>query len=104
MKIIQPLSGELDFDDFHRQFSIDATTHITDCNKFDIKFIIYPLSKLKKLNYKLSILHKNKPYYTWNIIYILELPAQSSRSCCNLSVNNCGCNLPLWIIPEQSIE
>ena len=52
LKIIQLPSGGLDFYNFHRQFSIDAITHITDCNEFDVKFIIYPLSKLKKLNYK----------------------------------------------------
>ena len=52
LKIIQPLSGKLDFYDFHCRFSINAITHITDRNEFDVKFIIYPLSKLKKLNYK----------------------------------------------------
>ena len=52
LKIIQPPSGKLDFYDFYRRFSIDATIHITDHNEFDIKFINHPLSKLKKVNYK----------------------------------------------------
>ena len=105
LKIIQPPSGGLDFYDFYRRFSIDVTTHITYHNKFDIKFIIYLSNKLKKLNYKLLILHKNKPYYTRDIIYILESPKQSSRSGCKLSVNNLGYGLlPLWIILEQSIK
>ena len=52
LKIIQPPSGGLDFYDFHHWFSINATTHSTDCNEFDVKFIIHLLSKLKKLNYK----------------------------------------------------
>ena len=69
-----PLTG-LNFYDFYYQFSIDAITHITDCNKFDVKFIILLLSKLKKPNYKLLIFYKNKPHYTWNIIYKLEPPA-----------------------------
>lgn len=38
------------FYDFHRRFSIDATTQIIDCNEFDVKFIIHRLSKLKKHN------------------------------------------------------
>lgn len=43
-----------DFYDFHRRFLICATiTRIIDCNDFDIQFIIYLLSKLKKQNYKL---------------------------------------------------
>ena len=56
------------FYDFHRWFSIEATTQIIDCNKFDVKFIIYQLSKLNNFNYRLSILHKNKPYYIQDII------------------------------------
>ena len=100
LKSILPSSGGLDLYDFHSQFSIDATTHITDCNKFDIKFIIHLSSKLKKLNYKLLILHENKPHYTRDIIYILELLAQSSKSCCNLSIDNCDCGPSLWIIPK----
>ena len=75
------LSSGLNFYDFHRRFLIVATTHITDRNKFNIKFIIYLLSKLKKLNYKLSIFHKNKLHYTQDIIFKLEPPTQSSRSC-----------------------
>lgn len=53
-----------DFYDFHYQFLIDIITHITDCNKFDVKYIIHLSSKLKKLNYKLLILYKNKLHYT----------------------------------------
>ena len=74
LKIIRPSSGRLDFYDFHCRFSINATTHITDRNEFDVKFIIHPSNKLKKLNYKLSILHENKSHYTRDIIYTLEPP------------------------------
>lgn len=63
------------FHDFHRWFLIDITTQIINCNEFDIKFIIYQLNKLKKLNYWLSILYKNKLFYTGKIIYYLELLA-----------------------------
>ena len=52
LKIIQSSSGRLDLYDFHHRFSIDATTYITDCNQFNIKFIIHLLSKQKKLNHK----------------------------------------------------
>ena len=104
LKIIQPSSGGLDFYDFYWQFLIDATTHITYRNEFDVKFIFHLLSKLKKLNYKLLIVYENKLHYTRDIIYKLEPPAQSSRFCCRLSVDNCGCGLPLWINFEQSIE
>ena len=100
LKIIQPPSGGLDFYDFYCQFSIDANTYITDCNKFDIKFILHSSSKLKKLNYKLLIFHKNKPYFTQNIIYILKPLVQSSRSCYKLSVDHYGYGPLLWIMPK----
>ena len=92
------------FYDFYCQFLIDATTHIIDCNEFDVKFIFYLLRKLKKLNYKLLILHENKLYYNQDIIYKLELPAQNLRSYYRLRIDNCGYKPSLWIIPEQSIK
>ena len=104
LKIIQPFSSKLDFYEFYRRFLIDTTTYIPDCNEFDVKFIIHPSSKLKKLNYKFLILHENKLHYTWDIIYILEPPKQSSRSYGRLSIDDCSCNPPLRIISEQSIE
>ena len=99
-----PVLGRVDFYDFYCQFLVNVTTYITDHNKFDVKFIIYLLSKLKKLNYKLSIFYENKLNYTRIIIYKLEPPAQSFRSCCRLSVNNYNCVLLLWIILKQSIK
>lgn len=83
------------FYNFYCQFSIDATTQIIDCKKFNIKFTIHQLSKQKKFNYRLLILYKNKQYYTQNIIYKPELPLQSSRFCYKLGINDYNCGLPL---------
>ena len=43
-----------------RYYSYYWLQYITNYNGFDIKFIFYLLSKLKKLIYKLLILHKTK--------------------------------------------
>ena len=92
------------FYNFHYQSWINATTQINDHNEFDVKFIIPQLRKLKKLNYKLSILYKNKLYYTWDIIYKLEPTVQNLRSCYKLGVSDYDCGPPPWIISEQFIE
>lgn len=52
-----------DFYDFYYQFSSNAIIHITDYKEFNIKFIIYPLKILKKLNNELLIFYENKLYF-----------------------------------------
>ena len=92
------------FYNFHCQFSIDAITQVTNCNKFDMKFIIHQLSNLKKLKYRLLIFYENKLHHPRNIIYKLEPPAQSSKYCCKLGIDDCGCDSLLGIILDQFIE
>ena len=49
-KFNQPAWGGVNFYGFHRGFSIETTTYITDCKEFDVNLLLYQLSKLKKLN------------------------------------------------------
>lgn len=94
----------MNFYNFYCWFLINPTTYITDCNKFDIKLIIHPLSKLKILNYKLLILHENKLHYTWDIIHKLEPLAQNLKICYKLTVDNYNCGSSIWIIGDLSIK